>query len=154
MTSALEGSATTYRLAPALALRMVGRSLVSLAVLVALATVAGVLLGAGWVAAGLVTLAGLVAIAAWAWYLLRGARAVRLTDAGYAVRLLGGVGVTSASWLQVEEAVATSPGGQPCLLLRLRDGRSTRLPLAALATDADAFALDVRTRVRNAHSAS
>jgi hypothetical protein len=153
MTSGVEGSATTYRLAPALAVRMVGRSLVSLAALVALATVAGVLLGSGWVVAGVVAVAGLVAIAAWAWYLFRIARAVSLGDDGYAVRLLGGVGATSASWLQVQEVVAASPGAQPCLVLRLRDGRSTRLPMAALAADADAVAVEVRRRVRDAHSA-
>lgn len=153
MTSAPEGSATTYRLAPALAVRMVGRSLVSLAALVAVATVAGVLLGTGWFVAGVVALAGLVAVAAWAWYLLRVARAVRLRDDGYAVRLLGGVGATSASWLQVQEVVAAGPGTQPYLVLRLRDGRSTRLPMAALDADADAVALEVRRRVRDAHSA-
>jgi hypothetical protein len=154
MTPALEGSTTTYRLAPALAVRMVGRSLVSLAVLVAVATVAGVLLQASWVVAGVVAAAGFVAIAAWAWYLLRGAGAVRLSDDGYVVRLLGGVGATSAAWLQVEEVVAVSPGGQPCLVLRLSDGRSTRLPMRALDADADDVALEVRRRVRNAHSAT
>ena len=153
MTPALEGPTTTYRLAPPLALRMVGRSLVSLAVLVAVATVAGAILGGGWVVAGMVTLAGLLAVAVWAWYLFRVAPAVRLAADGYAVRLLHGVGATSASWLQVEEVVAASPSGQPCLVLRLRDGRSTRLPMAALAADPDLVAVDVRRRVRDAHSA-
>jgi hypothetical protein len=153
VTAAAEGSTTTYRLAPALAVRMVGRSLVTLGALVALATVVGALLDAGWIVAGIIALAGLVVIGAWGWYLLRGARAVRLADDGYAVRLLGGVGATSASWVHVEEVVATAPAGQPCLVLRLRDGRSTRLPMAALATDPDGFAIEVRRRVRNAHSA-
>ena len=153
MTSAAGGSTTTYRLAPALAVRMIGRSLVSLAVLVAVATVAGGLLGVGWAVAGVVTVAGLVLVAAWASYLLRGARVVLLDDHGYAVRLLRGVGASSGTWLHVEEVVATSPGGQPCLVLRLRDGRSTRLPMAALAADADVVALEVRRRLRDVHSA-
>jgi len=153
MTSAPQGSATTYRLAPALVVRMVGRSLVGLAVLVAVATAAGVLLGTGGAVAGVVALTGLVAVAVRAWYLFRVARAVRLADDGYAVRLLGGVGATSASWLQVQEVVAAGPGAQPYLVLRLRDGRSTRLPMAALAADADDVALEVRRRVRDAHSA-
>lgn len=145
-------SDTTYRLAPALGTRLVGRSLVTLALVVVLTTVAGVLLGAGWVPAAVVTVVGLLLAAAWAWYLLRGAWAVRLTAEGYAVRLLGGIGVRAAAWSQVEEVVAASPGGRPCLEVRLRDGRATRLPMAAVATDADDFAYDVRRRVRDAHT--
>jgi len=144
--------ATTYRLAPALGVRLVGRSLVTLAVLVVLATLLGPLVGAGWALAGAVTAVGLVLVAAWAWYLLRRAWAVRLSGEGYAVRLLGGIGASAAPWSSVEEVVAASPGGTPCLVFRLRDGRVTRLPVAAIATDADAFAHDVRRRVRDAHT--
>ena len=143
---------TTYRLAPALGVRLVGRSLLTLAVVVAVTTVVGVATGAGWEPAGWVTLAGLLLIAGWAWYLLRSAWAVRLTAEGYAVRLRGGVGVARASWSEVHEVTATSPGGRPCLVLRLRDGRTTTLPMRALAGDADAFARDVRRLVRDAHT--
>lgn len=100
---------TTYRLAPALGVRLVGRSLVTLAVLVVLATLLGVFVGAGWLLAGVVTAIGLVLVAGWAWYLLRRAWAVRLSDQGYAVRLLGGIGATSAAWSLVDEVVAASP---------------------------------------------
>jgi hypothetical protein len=143
---------TTYRLAPALGARLVGRSLVSLAVVVVVATVVGVAIGAGWLLAGWVTLVGLALVAGWAWYLVRRAWAVRLTPEGYAVRLLGGIGVAAASWSQVDEVLAASPGGRPCLVLRLDDGRMTTLPMAALAGDADAVAHDVRRRVRDAHT--
>ena len=142
---------TSYRLAPALGARLVGRSLVTLGILVVVATVVGLLTGAGWVPAGVVAVVGLLVAAAWAWWLLRRARALRLTDEGYAVRLLAGVGVTAAAWSQVDEAVAASPGGERCLVLRLTDGRATRLPMAALAADPDAVAHDVRRRLRDAH---
>jgi hypothetical protein len=145
---------TGYRLAPALGIRLVGRSLVSLAVLVVVATLFGLLFGAGWVVAGAVAAVGILVVAAWGWWLLRRAEAVRLTEQGYDVRLLGGVGTTSAAWGQVTEVVATSPGGTPCLVIRLTDGRGTRLPMTALAGDADAFARDVRERVRDAHTAA
>jgi hypothetical protein len=148
-----DGAATRYRLAPALGVRLVGRSLVTLAVLVLLATLLGLVVGSGWVIAGLVALVGLVAVGVWAWWLLRRATAVRLTDEGYAVHLLGGVGATRASWSDVTEVAATSPDGTPCLVLRLREGGATRLPMTALRGDPDAFARDVRRRVRTAHSA-
>jgi hypothetical protein len=143
---------TSYRLAPALGARLVGRSLVTLAVLVALATLVGLVTGSGWTPAGVLAVVGLLAVGAWAWWLLRRAWAVRLTADGYAVRLLGGIGATGATWAQVDEAVAASPAGQPCLVLRLTDGRATRLPMAAVAADPDVVALDVRRRLRDAHS--
>jgi len=141
---------TTYRLAPALVARLVGRTLVTLAATVSILTVIGILAGAGWVLAGAATLVGAVLVGAWAWYLARRAWAVRLTSRGYAVRALGGVGVTEASWSEVDEVLAASPGGTPCLVLRLRDGRTTRLPMPTLAADPDTFAHDVRRRVRDA----
>jgi hypothetical protein len=144
--------ATSYRLAPALAAQIVGRGVVALAVLVAVATVVGLLLGVGWVLAGVVAAVGVVVVVAVAGWLFRGARALRLTDEGYAVRFLGGVGVTSARWDEVAEALASSAQGRPYLVVRLSDGRSTRLPMAALAADRDVVALDVRRRLRDAHT--
>jgi hypothetical protein len=143
---------TTYRLAPALRARLVGRSLVTLAVLVLVATFLGALTGAGWLVAGGATVVGLALVGTWAWYLLRVAWAARLTDHGYAVRLFGGVGRATASWAEVDDVVVASPAGRPHLVLRLRDGTETRLPMAALACDPDTFARDVRRRVRDAHT--
>jgi hypothetical protein len=143
---------TTYRLAPALALGLAGRSLLTLGLAVVVATVVGVLAGGGWVPAGVVALIGIVLVACWTWWLLRRAWALRLTAEGYAVRLLRGVGASHAAWSQVAEVVAASPGGTPCLVVRLLDGRATRLPVAALAVDADTLAHDVRRRVRDAHT--
>jgi hypothetical protein len=152
VTGPARSTTTAYRLAPALGARLVGRSLVTLAALVVLATLVGDLTGLGWRLAGGLTAVGIVLVGVWALYLFRRAWAVRLTDAGYAVRFLGGVGAGRAAWADVDEVVAASPGGQPCLVIRLRDSRMTRLPVAALAGDADAFALDVRRRVRDAHT--
>ena len=95
---------------------------------------------------------GLFAVALWAWWLLRRAEALRLSDQGYAVRLLSGVGVPAAPWSSVDEAVAASPDGEQCLVLRLADGRLTRLPMATLAADPDVVARDVRRRLRDAHT--
>jgi hypothetical protein len=130
-----------------------GRSLVSLAVLVLVATVAAAVAGGGWDLVALIAAVGLVLVGAWGWWLLRVAWAFRLTPEGYAVRMLGGVGTTTAAWPDVVEVLASSPGGEPCLVLQLRDGGATRLPMAALAADRDTVALDVRRRVRDAHTA-
>jgi hypothetical protein len=144
---------TSYRLATGLGARLVGRSLVTLGVLVIVATLVGLVTSAGWVLAAVVAGVGLVAVSLWAWWLLCRAQALRLTDEGYAVRLLAGVGVPAAPWSVVDEVVAASPAGERCLVLRLTDGRRTRLPMAALAADPDVVAHDVRRRLRDAHTA-
>jgi hypothetical protein len=151
VTPSSPAAATSYRLAPALAARLIGRSLVTLGLLVVVATLAGMLGGSWWVLAA-VAGCGSVLVAGWAWWLLRRGTAVRLTDEGYDVRFLQGIGVARAPWSQVDEAVAASPQGEPCLVLRLSDGRSTRLPAHALAGDPDALAHDVRRRLRDAHT--
>jgi hypothetical protein len=143
---------TSYRLATGLGARLVGRSLVTLGVLVIVATLVGLVTSAGWVLPAVVAGVGLVAVSLWAWWLLRRAQALRLTDEGYAVRLLAGVGVPAAPWSLVDEVVAASPAGERCLVLRLTDGRLTRLPMAALAADPDVVAHDVRRRLRDAHT--
>ncbi len=143
---------TSYPLARALGARLVGRSLVTLAVLVAVATLAGAVAGVGWVPAGTVALVGAVLVGGWAWWLLRRARALVLTTEGYAVRFLAGVGVAAAPWSRVQDVVAASPGGERCLVLTLVDGRITRLPMSALDADADVVAGDVLRRLRDAHS--
>lgn len=153
VTNPPPATSTSYRLAPGLAARLIGRSLIGLAVLVGAGTLVGALAG-GWRVPAGVAIVGVVAVAAWAWWLLRRGTAVRLSDEGYDVRLLSGVGVARASWSQVDEAVAASPRGEPCLVLRLVDGRATRLPMAALAGDREAFAHDVRRRLRDAHTPS
>jgi hypothetical protein len=150
VTTPPSDTGTSYRLATALAARLIGRSLVTLSVLVGVATLVGVLAG-GWVVPAVVAGLGIVLVTGWTWWLLRRGAAVLLTDAGYDVRLLQGVGVTRALWSEVADAVAATPRGEPCLVLHLVDGRTTRLPMAALAGDREAFAHDVRRRLRDAH---
>lgn len=152
MPTPSDSEVTRYRLAPALVARLVGRALVAVGVLVLLATVIAALVGSGWAVVVAVAVVGLVLVAGQAWWLSRRAWVVRLTPEGYAVRLLQRVGARGADWGQVTEAVAASPQGEPCLVIRLADGRSTVLPVAALAGDREVLAHDVRRRLRDAHS--
>src|SRR3712207_7406326 len=50
---------------------------------------------------------------------------VHLDDAGYRVRLLRGAGVRAARWRDVEDVVTATVHGHDCVVLRLRDGRTT-----------------------------
>ena len=58
---------------------------------------------------------------------------VRLGDEGYRVQWVRGVGVAAARWKDVEDAVTTTRAGSPCVVLRLRNGGTTTIPVDVLA---------------------
>lgn len=135
-----------YRLAPALGARLVGTLLVLLAVLLFVATALVALLRLPLDIVVVLAVVGLVAVLGLGFGLTRRAVVVHLDDEGYRVRLIRGAGVSAAPWREVEEVAAASPRGLDCLVLRLRDGRTTTIPVAAVAADKDDFARDVRRR--------
>lgn len=142
-----------YRLAPHMAARLVGLLLVVVAGLVVLLTVvSAVLRWSPWVIVG--SGAGLVAVAVTVAAVLLRVEVVSLDDEGYRVRLVRGAGVTSARWADVTEAVAASPRGIDCLVIRLRDGGTTTIPVTALAADRSVFATEVRGYLRRAEGLS
>lgn len=133
-----------YRLAPAFGARFLGALLVLLALALGVVTLlvavldwpVGVLVGAAAV--------GVLAVLVAAWLVLRALPVVRFTADGYRVRLLRHPGATAAAWTDVTEVATASPGGTPVVVLRLRDGRSTTIPVQALAGDREAFVRDLR----------
>jgi|SRR3712207_835395 len=76
---------------------------------------------------------------------------VRLDETGYEVRLVRGAGVRRARWKDVEDVVAATLSGQPCVVLRLRDGRTTAVPVALLDAAPDAFMADLRAHLDRGH---
>lgn len=76
---------------------------------------------------------------------------VRLDDAGYQVRFIRGAGVKQARWKDVEDVVATTVGGERCVVLRLRDGRTTTLPVRVLAGNPDDFVKDLQDHLNRGH---
>ena len=48
----------------------------------------------------------------------------------------------------MQEAVAAKPRGVPCVVLRLRDGRSTTIPVQALDVDREQFAREIQRHLR------
>jgi len=118
-----------FALAPALRARLLGTGLVAIG--------AAVLIGmlVTWLAdlptvfvSGLVVLAvvGVVTLA-----LLVGVRrwVLRLDEHGYRVRGLRSAQAKSARWTDVLDLQATTVDGHRCVVLRLRDGRTTTLPV-------------------------
>lgn len=145
-----EPAATTYRLAPAFAARLVGLGLVALA-LVSFAYAAAAFAW-GWPADVIVVLlaAGLVGVLGGAHWLRTRAYVVRTDETGYRVRFVRGVGVAEGRWSEVAEAAAASPRDVPCLVLHRRDGTTTSIPVELLDVDRDRFAEDVLARLDRA----
>lgn len=140
-----------YRLAAPFAVRMLGVVL-ALAGLVVLATVTLVAL-LSWPVAVLsvvlvVTVAGVLAVG---FVLSRRATVVRLDDTGYTVRLVRGAGVKTGRWKDVEDVVATTVEGARCVVLRLRDGRTTTIPVGILAVPAEDFVRDLQQHLNRGH---
>jgi hypothetical protein len=143
-----DSAASDYRLAPLLIARFVGLYLVVLAVVVFTATafVAATELPADVLVVLLVV--GVVGLFVLAWVLRSRVTVVRLDEAGYRVGMVRGAGVKEGRWIDVEEAVTASPRGVPCVVIRLRDGGRTTIPVQALAGDPEGFARDVQARLR------
>lgn len=140
-----------YRVSRHLVIRLIGALFVGLgilvvvlALLVAVLDLPSTVLGTGLVLAVLtvLTVGGL---------LVRGAVLVRLDRTGYRVRLLRGAGVTRARWTDVEDAVASTVAGERCIVLRLRDGRTTTIPVRMLSGSADAFVHDLQAHLNAGH---
>ena len=124
-----------FALAPGLRAQLLGSGLVALGVVV----LGGVLLG--WLAglptavvSGLVVLAvvGVVTLG-----LLVGVRrwVVRLDADGYRVRAIRSAQARSARWSDVLDLQATTEPGSRSVVLRLRDGRTTALPVDLIEGD-------------------
>ena len=137
-----------YRLAPALGARFLGALLVLLALVLAVLTLLVVVLD--WPVGVLVAAAaaGLLAVAVAAWLVLRALPVVRFTADGYRVRMVRAAGTTAAGWREVTEAVTTSVGSTPVVVIRLRDGRSTTIPVQALAADREEFVRDLQRHLQ------
>jgi hypothetical protein len=140
--------ASDYRLAPLLIARFVGLYLVLLAVVVFAATIVVAVADLPTIVLVVLLLLGLTGLFVMAWVLRSRVTVVHLDGTGYRVAMVRGAGVKEARWVDVEEAVTATPRGFPCVVIRLRDGGTTTIPVQALAGDPDDFARDVRDRLR------
>ena len=139
-----------YRLAAPLAVRILGALVAGVGLLVvAVAVLTSVL---DWPdPVGLVAVAVGAGVLGAAYVVVRRRVVVRLGETGYRVRLIRGAGITSARWTEVDDVDAAEVGGARCVVLRLRDGRTTTIPVTALAGSGAAFVDELRRRLDAGH---
>lgn len=140
-----------YRLAPVFVARLVGLALVGLALLLFVGTTVVAIAGLSLDLLVVTAFVGVVTAIGFGWWLRNRAWALRCTDDGYRVRLVRGAGVTEARWSAVEEAVTSYRRDVACLELRLRDGRTTTIPVGVLDVDKEQFVRDVQEWLQRGH---
>lgn len=137
-----------YRLAPQFAARLLGLTLAGAGLVILVVTVVAVgFVTVPWLVSATVALA-LAAILFTVWKLRAGTWVVRLTDDGYKVQFVRGAGVRQARWADVSDAVTTDVAGAPCVVLRLKNGGATTIPVEVLAVDRDTFVRDIQTQLK------
>jgi len=140
-----------YPLARAVRVRLLGSVLAALGLVVLVLTVvlAAVRPPSGVVVAAVATVV-VVAVAIGVvlgrrWYV------VRLDDTGYRVRFVRGVGRSQARWTEVEDLTTAVAAGTACVVLRLRDGDVSTVPVNLVEGDREAFVDELQRRLDAAH---
>lgn len=136
-----------YRLAPQFAAKLLGVALVLLGLLVLLVTMVVVLFAAPPMILGVAVVAAVVTIFSLGLLVTRRSWVVRTTKDGYVVKWVRGAGVKQARWLDVESLATDTIAGSPCVVVRLRDGRTTTIPVEVMAVDREQFVSDLQDRL-------
>lgn len=137
-----------YRLNPAFAARFVGLALVLTAVLMFVGTALVAVLDLPGDLLVVLLVVCVAAVFVLAWRLRSRAYVLRCDRDGYRVGLVRGAGVTAARWTEVTDAVTAAPRGIPCVVLHLQDGRTTTIPVQALAIDREQFVRELQQHLR------
>lgn len=139
----MPASSSDYRFATPLLVRSLGALLALLGLLL---LVVGVLVSALDLPMAVLTVAVVLAVlvvVAGGLLLTRVTSLVHFDDEGYRVRWLRGAGAKQARWRDVEDVVTANVSGHDCVVLRLRDGRTTTIPVKVLDSAPTAFVEDL-----------
>jgi len=135
--------ASDYRLAPAVAARLLGVTVICFGLLIFVVTAIVVLFAAPVVLLGVAAVVAVAGIFVIGSLITKRGSVLRLTDDGYQVRFVRGAGVKQARWDDVEELVTDTVAGAPCLIFRLRGGEATVLPVQVIAGDREELVREV-----------
>ncbi|MGA8209248.1 MAG: hypothetical protein WB441_09855 [Nocardioidaceae bacterium] len=139
-----------YRFCVPFLARLLGTGLMLLGLLVLAVVVAVLALPLPGATLAVVVPLGLAALGV-GLLVVRRAVVVRLDEAGYRIRLVRGAGVRGAQWRQVEDVVATVVADTRCVVLRLRDGRTSTVPVGILDRSPEAFVQDLQQHLNHGH---
>lgn len=84
-------------------------------------------------------------------FLVRRWYVVRLDEVGYQVRFVRGAGAKQGRWADVDNLTTAVVAGTECVLLRLRDGRQTTIPVNLIEGDREEFVDELQRRLDHGH---
>ena len=140
-----------YGLAPALRARLMGAFLAAVGLLLLLVTVVVAVAHLPTAVLTAVVVLTLVAIFGLGFLLVRRWHVVRLDDEGYQVRFVRGVGRAQARWTEVEDLTTAVVSGTECVVLRLRDGSTSTVPVNLIEGDREEFVDELQRRLDKGH---
>jgi hypothetical protein len=150
----IETNRRDYGLAPQLRARLMGAFLAAIGIVLLVVTIVVVAFDLpGDVLSGLVILT-VIGVFALGFLLVRRWYVVRLDDIGYRVRFVRGAGESNARWRDVEDLTTGEVQGAQCVVIRLRDGRSTTIPVALIEGDKEEFVDELKRRLNGLHGNS
>lgn len=137
-----------YGLAPQLRARLMGTFLACIGITLLVITVVVYTFELpGDVLSGLVILT-VIGIFTLGFLLGRRWYVVRLDDLGYQVRFVRGAGQARARWVDVADLATSEVHAAKCVVLRLRNGGSTTIPVDLIEGDKEEFVDELRRRLR------
>jgi hypothetical protein len=74
-----------------------------------------------------------------------------IDELGYRVRGVRGVGTPKARWADVHDLQTSAVAGARCVVIRLRDGGSSTIPVDVVAGDSDELVREITRRLNRAH---
>lgn len=134
-------------MAPQVRARLMGLALVAIAVLLVVMTVVVAALRLPQDILSVLVLLVVVAVFGLGFLLVRKWYVVRLDDQGYRVRFVRGVGAAHARWVDVLDLGTATQAGDDVVVLRLRDGSTTTVPVGFLEGDQEEFVEELRRRL-------
>lgn len=141
-----------YPMAPAVRARLMGLGLVGLGALLLVVT----LLVATGLSAAVLSIAAILVVAGvfgLGHLLVRRWVVLHLDEHGYVVRFVRGAGAHSARWTEVLDLATSTVAGARCVVLRLRDGRTTTVPVDVVEGDPDELVRELARRLEDGNTA-
>ena len=74
---------------------------------------------------------------------------VKLDETGYSVRFIRTAGTKASRWGEVNELEATTVAGARCVVLHLKDGTTTTIPVDLIAGGGQPFAEAIARHLKN-----
>ncbi len=142
---------TAYRFSPPLLVRLLGGLLAVVGVVLFAVAVVVLVFDLPVLVLTVTVVVTVVIVVGAGAVLSQAAVLVRFDDDGYRVRLLRGAGVKQARWRDVEDAVTATVSGHDVVVLRLRDGRTTSIPVKVLDASPADFVADLSAHLDTGH---